>query len=82
MDNSIFMVERQTEREGETKTKTSQSAVEGVRERISYILYGCMACQLKNLWPIGKCRLDGRTSGRQKGLWDRARQGRFAEEDA
>jgi hypothetical protein len=42
-------------------------------ERISYALYGCITCQLKNLWPIGKVRIEGGTSRRQKEFWDRAR---------
>ena len=49
-------------------------------ERISYALYGCITCQLKNPWPIGKGRIEGGTSGRQKEFWDRAR-GRSARED-
>jgi hypothetical protein len=28
----------------------------------------------KSLWPIGKGRLEGKTSRRQKEFWDRARQ--------
>ena len=35
----------------------------------------------KNLWPTGKGRIEDGTSGRQKGFWDRARQGRFSWED-
>jgi len=50
-------------------------------ERISCVLYGCLTCQLKNLQPIGKDRIGGRTSERQKESWDRARHWRFAQED-
>ena len=39
-------------------------------ERISCILYGCITCQLKNPWPIGKGRIEGGTSGRQREFWD------------
>ena len=31
----------------------------------------------KTLWPIGKDRIEGGTSGRQKGFWDRARRERI-----
>jgi hypothetical protein len=42
-------------------------------ERISCVLYGCIICQLENLWPIGKGRIEGGTSRRQKEFWDRPR---------
>jgi hypothetical protein len=29
----------------------------------------------QNLWPIGKCRIDGWTPSRQKGFWDRVSLG-------
>ena len=35
----------------------------------------------KNLQPIGKGRIEGGTSGRQKEFWDRVRHRRFAQED-
>jgi hypothetical protein len=36
---------------------------------------------IKNLWPIGKGRIEGGTSGRQKEFWDRARCWRFTWKD-
>jgi hypothetical protein len=50
-------------------------------ERTSCVLYGCITCQLKNLWPIGNGRIESGTSQRQKEFFDRARQGRFAQEE-
>jgi hypothetical protein len=38
-------------------------------------LHGCDTCCLKKQWSIGKGRIEGGTSGRQKGLWDRVRWG-------
>lgn len=44
------------------------------RENIC-VIYGCITCQLKKkkLWPIGKDRIEGGTSKRQKGFWESAR---------
>jgi hypothetical protein len=35
-------------------------------ERIFYVLYGCITCQLKSLWPIGKGGLEGGHLGGRK----------------
>lgn len=38
------------------------------------ILCGCITCQLKKLWPIGKIRTENSISRRQKEFWNRVRQ--------
>jgi hypothetical protein len=37
--------------------------------------------QIKNVWPIGKCRIDCGPSGRQIEFWDRAGQKILSQED-
>jgi hypothetical protein len=51
-------------------------------ERISCIFDGCITFQLKkNLWHLGKARIEGETSRRQKEFWYIVRYGRFAWEN-
>ena len=58
-----------------------QNAILRYVERIAYVLYGCIICQLKiNLWPIGKGRLKVGHPG-EEGFWDKARHRRSAWDD-
>jgi hypothetical protein len=60
-------------------------------EKKSCVFYACITCRPKNKtkqknkkqnpWPIGKVRIEGGTSRRQKEFWDRVRHGRFTQED-
>jgi hypothetical protein len=51
-------------------------------KKTSYVLYGCITCQLKSLWL--RQEIEGETSGRQNEFWDRTRicSGRCEETDA
>ena len=40
-------------------------------ERISCVLYGCITCQLKSLWPRQEIEVEHLG---EKGFWDKARR--------
>ena len=40
------------------------------------MMYHLSTKKKKKLWPIGKGRIEGGTTGRQRGFWDRGRCGR------
>ena len=50
------------------------------RENILFILWMCHLSIKKNLQPIRKGRIEGRTSEKQKEFWDKVRHRRFAQD--
>jgi hypothetical protein len=52
-----------------------------ILERVSCVLYGCVAFQLKSLWPIAQAGGRSGISGREKGFLHRTRQGSCKETD-
>lgn len=52
---------------------------EGIVERISYVLYGCIACQLKSL--RFREEVEGGASRKRKNSWIEPGLGRSAQED-
>ena len=57
----------------------------GCRKNITSIVW-LHHLSIKNLWPLGKGRLEGGTAGRQREFWDRARleihPGRYEQMDS
>jgi hypothetical protein len=67
-------------RNGHSLTRLAGSSFTACRENIC-VLYRCITCQFKNLWPIGKDRIERGTSGMQKKFRDRARPEKSGLED-